>query len=225
MCDTVWQPVCGDWQVAVSAVHTFGADALLLSDFAAPARGERVCDLGTGCGAIALRLCAAGQPAAVHGIDISPDAIALAERSAAALPADARVRPTFAVGDWHTPTALGAPGSFDRVVCNPPYFPPDSGGISADPARRIARHEQPGTLAAVCGAAAWLLRNGGKFCLCHRPEQLPRVLAALSAAGLEPKRLRPVQRRADTPPWLFLLEARKGGHPGLCWEAPIIEEK
>jgi tRNA1(Val) A37 N6-methylase TrmN6 len=48
------------------------------------------------------------------------------------------------------------------------------------------------------------------------------VLAALTAQGLEPKRLRPVQQTADTPPWLFLLEARKGGKAGLVWEAPLV---
>ena len=53
-----WIEVAGDTSVAVDDEHRFGEDALRLADFAAPARGERVCDLGTGCGAIALRLCA-----------------------------------------------------------------------------------------------------------------------------------------------------------------------
>ena len=50
---------------------------------------------------------------------------------------------------------------------------------------------------------------------CHRPEYLADRLAELRAGGLEPKRLRFVQQRADSAPWLFLSEARKGGHPGL----------
>lgn len=36
--------------VIVSHSHGFGADALLLADFAAPRWGERALDLGTGCG-------------------------------------------------------------------------------------------------------------------------------------------------------------------------------
>ena len=40
---------------------------------------------------------------------------------------------------------------------------------------------------------------------------------ACAAGG---KRLRPVCRRAGDAPWLFLLEARRGGKPGLLWEAP-----
>ncbi len=222
MSEVTWLAVKGETLAAVSAVHRFGTDAILLADFAAPARGETVCELGTGCGAIALRLCAEGTPAAVHGVDISPAAIALAQQGAAAF--DGTPKPTFAVADWACPASIAPAGSVRRVVCNPPYFPPASGGLSEDEDTRRARHEQPDTLRDVCRAAAWLLQFGGRFCLCHRPERLAAVLAALTAQGLEPKRLRPVQRTAATPPWLFLLEARKGGKPGLTWEAPLVLE-
>ena len=220
MTEVTWLAVKGETQAAVSAVHRFGTDAILLADFAVPARGETVCELGTGCGAIALRLCAEGTPAAVHGVDIAPDAIALAQQGADAFVGTPA--PTFAVADWADPASIAPAGSFRRVVCNPPYFPPASGGVSEDAAARRARHEQPDTLRDVCRAAAWLLQFGGRFCLCHRPERLAAVLAALTAQGLEPKRLRPVQQTAATPPWLLLLEARKGGKPGLVWEAPLV---
>ena len=86
----------------------------------------------------------------------------------------------------------------------------------------MARHEQEDTLDSLCAAAAWLLTSGGRFFLCHRPERLPAVLAALTAHRLEPKRLQAVQKRADTAPWLFLLEARKDGRPALTWEPPLV---
>ena len=49
-------------------------------------------------------------------------------------------------------------------------------------------------------------------------------MEALRGAGLEPKRLRLVQKLANTPPWLFLLEGRKGGKPFLQVEAPLLME-
>lgn len=213
-------PVYGDVAVAVDDTHRFGTDAILLSHFAMPCVGDAVCELGTGCGAIALRLAAGGGAFAVHGVDIQPSAIALAQSSAdrfAGTP-----KPTFAVGDWADPRSIAPAGSFRRVVCNPPYFPAGGGAVNENPAVRLARHETPDTLAEVCGAAAWLLKSGGRFFLCHRPEHLPRVLAALTACHLEPKRLQPVQKRADTAPWLFLLEARKDGRPGLTWLPPLV---
>ncbi len=215
-----WIPIRGDVQVAVSDEHRFGTDAILLSHFAAPKPGDTVCELGTGCGAIALRLCADGVPATVHGVDIAPAAIALAEAGAAAF--DGSPRPTFAVADWRDPRTIAPAGSYKRVVCNPPYFPLGSGLISEHPAAQTARHEQADTLDTLCRAAAWLLQSRGTFCLCHRPDRLTAVLAALTAHKLEPKILQPVQQRADTAPWLFLLAARKDGKPGLTWRPPLL---
>ena len=47
---------------------------------------------------------------------------------------------------------------------------------------------------------------------------------ALRARGLEPKRLRLVCRRAGDAPSLLLLEARRGGRPGLDIAAPLCLE-
>ena len=47
---------------------------------------------------------------------------------------------------------------------------------------------------------------------------------AMRRNGLEPKRLRMVQQRPDTAPWLFLLEGRRGGKPFLQVMPPLIVE-
>ena len=213
-------PVYGDTAVAVDDTHRFGTDAMLLSHFSMPCTGETVCELGTGCGAIALRLAAGGRPAAVHGVAIPPAAIELAQLGAARFAGEPV--PSFAVGDWRDPRAIAPAGAYRRVVCNPPYFPPHSGPTNADEASTVARHEQEDTLDSLCTAAAWLLTSGGRFCLCHRPERLSEVLAALTAHHLEPKRLQAVQKRGDTAPWLFLLEAKKDARPGLTWLPPLV---
>ena len=44
----------------------------------------------------------------------------------------------------------------------------------------------------------------------------------MSGAGLEPKRLRLVQYRAEKSPSLVLAEGRKGARPGLELLAPLI---
>ena len=69
---------------------------------------------------------------------------------------------------------------------------------------------------------ARILKVGGRLCLCQRPERLPEVFAAMQEAGIEPKRMRLVQKRGDTPPWLVLIEGRRGGRPFLKVEAPLL---
>ena len=90
--------------------------------------------------------------------------------------------------------------------------------------RAAARHTVTCTTEDVAQCARRALRDGGRFVLCQRPDQLVEVLCALRAARLEPKRLAFVRQRAGSTPWLFLVEAQKGRKPGLKLEPDILIE-
>ena len=53
----------------------FGTDAFLLADFAKARHKDIVCDLGTGCGIIAVLMRLRYEPKQVYGVDIQPQAI------------------------------------------------------------------------------------------------------------------------------------------------------
>ena len=65
-------------------------------------------------------------------------------------------------------------------------------------------------------------RAATRLALCHRPERLAEVLAVLRAHRLEPKRLAFVKNRAESAPWLFLVEAQKNRKTGLKIEPDIL---
>ena len=71
------------------------------------------------------------------------------------------------------------------------------------------------TLPELCAVAAKALGGKGRFALVHVPERLIDLLSELRRAGLEPKRLQFCRGRADKPPYAVLVEAVKGGRPGL----------
>ena len=125
-------------------------------------------------------------------------------------------------GDLREHRSLLNAGAYDLVASNPPYFAEGSGYAAPDPARAAARDERTCSLDELCAAAGWLCRWGGAFALVHRPERLGEVFAALGRHGLEPKRLRFVQYAADRAPSLALIEARRGGKPGLTVCAPLL---
>jgi release factor glutamine methyltransferase len=77
----------------------------------------RILDIGTGSGAILLTLLAQLPNATGVGIDICPDALAIAQRNAHALGLGACA--TFTLGDMRS----GLPTGCDIVVSNPPYIP------------------------------------------------------------------------------------------------------
>ena len=204
--------------VLVDETCAFGTDAVLLAAFAAPKPRERVCDLGTGCGILPLLWQSTEGGPRVDAVECWPATAALAARSVAENGLQERI--TVWEQSWNDLTLPA--GAYDRVTCNPPYFPAGSGKTSLSAPRRLARHETGDTLQEVVGAAARLLRVGGHFCLCHRPERLPDVLATLREQGLEPKRLQWCHGRVDLPPFLFLCDAVRGGRPSLTVLPPMI---
>ena len=188
-------------------VFPLGGDALALGEFATVRPRWRVCDLGTGSGALLLMLARRAEGLSLTGVERDPLSARTARDNLAAngLPGE------LVLGDWRE-APLPA-GVFDLVVSNPPYFPPGS-GRGNDPARM----ELHGGLEELCAAAGRLLKNGGRFALCHRPERLCDVLCTLRARGLEPKRLKLVAHSPAHSPALLLVEAVKGGRPGLTVE-------
>ena len=216
------EPLGGGIDVEVSDDFGFGEDALLLAQFAAPRENERVCDLGTGCGILPLLWCRETRTIRIHALELMPEAADMARRSVERCGLSTVVQVICAdLRDWRSVLAAG---SQDLVTMNPHYFPARSGKASQTESARIARHEGAGcTLDGAAEAAMGLLRTGGRFCLCHRPEQLCHVLAVLREHRLEPKRLRFVQAKADSTPWLLLCEAHKDGNPGLAVLPPFYQ--
>ena len=219
------EPLSPNISVFVSQTHRFNTDTILLAHFAAPKRGERCADFGTGCGAIPLIWLARYEPAQICGVEIQPDACELVRQSAEhcgvadrlrVLNLDLRQLPQSRPRDpWLE--------NCDLISCNPPYKAQGTGIENPEQGKRMARHEETCTMEDVARAAASCLRYGGRLCLCQRPERLTNIFTALCANGLEPKRLRFVQARVGKAPKLFLLQARKNGQPGgLLVEPPLI---
>ena len=83
------------------------------------AHPKMILDLGTGSGALALALANKYPEASVDAVDVSAEALSLAQENAAALGLDKRV--TFHEGSWWRPLGLGEQ-RYDLIVSNPPYL-------------------------------------------------------------------------------------------------------
>lgn len=215
-----WEPLSRSCRVLVSGEHGFTTDTLLLADFSLPRPGEACADFGTGCGTIPLLWKLRGKPGHVWGVEL---------QEAAAEQAEASVREngfsreiTILRGDVRDIRSLLAHQSLDLVSCNPPYQAVGTGLPSERTSRRTARHGGTLGLEELARAARYVLRQGGRLCVCLRTERLAEAAALFRENGLEPKRLRLVQQRADRPPYLFLLECRNGGRTGLAVEPTLL---
>lgn len=210
--EVLWNGVCME-----DGEFRLGTDSVACAWFAHFPKGSRVCDLGCGSGAISLMLLASDPTLTLTGIELMPEAAKIAADNAR------RNNLSFHViqGDLRQIRTYLPAGSMDGVISNPPYFPVGS-GLVAKGALAQARSEETCTLPQLTAAMGWLLKTGGKAVLVHRPERLAELIWYLKQENLEPKRIRFVRHRQESPVSLVLLDARKGGKPGLNYERDLI---
>lgn len=219
MSDT-FEPLWPGGPLFRQAAHfRLSTDSVLLADFVRPGRARRGIDLGCGSGILSLLLLARTRALEMTGLELLPEAAALADENLAANALSPRGRAVC--GDIRRARELFPAASFDLAVANPPYYPVTAGALSPDGERAAARSELTCSLEELCEAAAWLVRSGGSFSLVYKPERLSELFCRLSAHGLEPKRLRLVCERAESAPSLALVESRRGGRPGLRVEPAL----
>ena len=155
-----------------------GQDSLALAAFATLRRGDRVCDLGCGAGALLLLLAARQSTLTLSGVEISPADSALTRKNLA----ENGLTGEIYTGDLRQVCKTLPAGGFSLVISNPPYFKSGSGGDGGG-----ARMEEA-TLTDWCAAAGRLVKNGGRFALVHRPERLAELFAALRRTAGEKRR-------------------------------------
>lgn len=205
----------GGVKIVTGDVHRFGTDAFLLADFAAPKSKERVCDLCSGCGIVALLMARDYRPREIVALELQREAFDQLSEGVrlSSEEAPANIFPVH--GDLKEPWELSNSQNFHLVTANPPYSRQGSGIECSSIEVGLARHELACTTKDLAKAANKLLRFGGRLAICQRPDRLGEVISEFTSAGLEPKRLRFVTAKEGKAPWLFLLEAKKGGKPGL----------
>lgn len=213
-----------NFNIIMSKVHSFGTDAVLLSEFAHPSAKQKCCDLGTGCGIIPMLWQVKSYNADCVAVELQPTGIDMLNRSIEINldKMSGKIEPVCA--DLRQLAGIVPFNCFDVVTCNPPYYKDNSGIKSDDKAKMMTRHEMTCTVYDVVIASKKLLKFGGRLCMCNRPDRLMDTLQIMRQEHIEPKRLRFVQQRADSRPWLFLVEGKKGANPGLNIMSTLIVE-
>lgn len=148
-----------------------------------PDNAPRLLDMGTGSGAIAVAVAHTRPDAAVTALDVSPDALAVAQANAAAN--GARVR--FLESSWFD--ALAAGETFDVIASNPPYIAAgdahlSQGDLRFEPVGALTDHADGlSALRIIIDGSPRHLAPGGWLLLEHGYDQAAAVRALLVDAG------------------------------------------
>lgn len=211
---------CGYKIIQNSEKFCFGMDAVLLSAFAKVKAEEKVVDLGCGNGILPILLEAKTDGELFTGIEVQKEIADMARRSVELNHLEGKIQ--IINDDIKNIRKVLEPESVNVVVSNPPYMIDDHGIKNPTSPKAIARHEVLCDFSDVASAAKYLLKNGGRFYLVHRPFRLVELLKTLSEYGLEPKRMKLVYPYIDQEPNMVLIEALKGGKSRISIEKPLI---
>jgi release factor glutamine methyltransferase len=149
----------------------------------------RWADLGTGSGPLAISLAKSLPDWEGHAVDISKDALQIAQRNLKYLVPNTNVK--LSLGDWWEPLKRFW-GSFDLVLSNPPYIPSDLIG-DLEP---VVKNHEP--LIALDGGTDGMfaskqimigalngLAKGGWLILEHHYDQSEKIIKFMKDIGME----------------------------------------
>jgi tRNA1Val (adenine37-N6)-methyltransferase len=200
--------------------YRFSIDAVLLAYHAAARPGDRVLDLGTGCGIIPMIMASRLAELRIYAVEVQRE---LAELAAANVRQN---QLTDRIDVLSTDMKLLRPqmisGPCDLVVSNPPYRRSGSGRINPNSQRALARHEIKASLSDVLQTTRRMLRTAGRFVTIFTAERTADILSQMRIERIEPKMIRMIQSRRDAEARLILVEGLKGGRPGLSVASPLI---
>jgi tRNA1Val (adenine37-N6)-methyltransferase len=200
--------------------YRFSIDAVLLSEFVSIKKGDKVVDLGTGCGIIPLVLLLRRPVRYVFGLEIQ-EGLARQTNRNALLNGFSPKMGVIRADIRHLPLT---PASVDVVVCNPPYRKRYSGRINPDQQRAIARHEILASLEDILAAARHVLRAEGRLAMIYPAERLADLMVKMRQYGMEPKRVRVVYPGMGSEAKLAMVEATLGGRSGLKILPPLMDQ-
>ncbi len=200
--------------------YRFSIDSILLAHFVRLKEGQKAVDLGTGSGVIPIILATKVKSAEIWGVEIQEELAKMAKRNVEINHLQGRVH--IVKGDAREVADRMKSEGFDIVLTNPPYRKIRSGRLNLQREKAIARHEIKGSLTDMTKIAFRLLRPKASFYLVYPAVRLVDLITYLRKSRLEPKRLRLAHPNVGKGAKLILIEAIKGGGPGLEIHPPLF---
>ncbi|MFW5657227.1 MAG: tRNA1(Val) (adenine(37)-N6)-methyltransferase [Bacteroidota bacterium] len=206
---TIWHDKCA---------MKVGTDGVLLGAWVQPGEAQRMLDIGTGTGLLALMM-AQKTKALITAVDIDKRACSQANENALKSPWPERIKVIHAdFIEFATQYSL----YFDFIICNPPYFKNSLPALNES--RTKARHNTHLQLESLLFHASGMLTEKGKFALILPAEDENFLLKIAKDNDLFPARTMYVKPTPAHNPKRILLELQKE-KSHATYETLVIEEQ
>lgn len=181
-----------------------GMDGVLLGAWANAAGAERILDIGTGTGLIALMMAQKHPSAHIDAIEVDPEAFQEAILNVKQSPWSDRIQTEISsFQDFARQTNR----KYDLIVSNPPFF---TNGVKAPlESRAQARHSDSLPLDVLISGAAGLLSENGRIALVLPVESLQEIEQLCVSNRLYISSLCRVKPNPQKPEFRILIELSK----------------
>ncbi len=200
--------------------YRFSLDAIVLAGHVRPQEGDRILDLGAGCGIISLILAYRHQNIKIYGVEVQESLAHLASLNVEENHMKDRIK--IICKDLKGLKADDISGPVNSVVSNPPYRKIKAGRINPDPQKAAAKHEINANLDDVIKTAWRTLLSGGRLVMIYAAQRLTDLLISMRKTGIEPKFFRMIHPDVHSAAKLILVEGAKGGNAGMKNGPPLI---
>lgn len=199
---------------------SFSIDSVLLADFTnINLRDKKIIDFCTGNAPVPMLL-SYKTKANIVGVELQEEIYNLAVKSVMENKLSDKIE--IINYDVKNISDIYNSDSFDVVTCNPPYFETLNIDLqNSNEIKNIARHEVRISLEDVVKSASYLLKNGKKFVMVHRPDRLVEIIDLFRKYRLEPKRIRLCYPKKGLKANVLLIEGIKNGNKGIVFEEPL----
>ncbi|MFT5698625.1 MAG: tRNA1Val (adenine37-N6)-methyltransferase [Desulforhopalus sp.] len=203
--------------------YRFSIDAVLLAHFISVKKNDRVLDLGTGSGIISLILLYRYKDiiSECSGVEIQQSLFDLATNNIEINHFEDKNKIFHC--DIKSLKNYCLPEVYDKIICNPPFYPQHTGRISTNIEASVARHQTTAGVGDFLEGAAYAVKNHGSAYFIYPAELLADFLTRSSQFKLEAKQLRFIYSYpgAEKDAQLVLIKCTKNGGKGLSVSDPL----
>lgn len=192
------------------SLYRFTSDSILLSRFARAKAGDVVADFCSGSGVVGFHFMCL-NPQKVSSLTLFEMQPELADMSCRTAKLNGFNCTVECVKLQDIPREYD--DKFSLILCNPPYE--RAGFEKEDYKKAVCRKEITLTLPEIVSVAFKKLKFGGRLAILNRADRTAELIWLLKNNNLEPKRLQFVSGTQGAKPYVVMVEAVKGGKPGI----------
>jgi len=188
--------------------YRYSMDPFVLCSQVPPAcSGDRILDIGCGCGIIPVILGYCFPQSRITGVEIQTKLAEIALKNIINNKLEHAI--SIVNKDIKNIHPESTNGSFDLILSNPPYKKYNTGRLNPDTQKAIARHEITMNIKSIAVKAETLLRHKGRFMIIFPSERLADIEQAVQATSISPEWIRYIHTGQNKTPKRVIFSGRK----------------